>query len=219
MADLQLLDNPYIVSLTLIFLFVNMLAVHPAGVFVRQFIYIQNAGRDRIFADIDDVHFGIVKPVLILFVFIFTGIQLFLAFSNRSINFLYEPTMESILLLAALVALPAIWFVLHWILVNWFCYLFNSTRGIVTVNKVYTAIYTLLAPLVFINFLMSLLGFVPIDLGTKLLIGLLGLSQIAFILFSLKIFLCGFSSCIVICLYIIAFEVAPLWVFIKYIFG
>lgn len=215
MTEIQLIDNPYIVTVIMLFLICDILAFHPDGVMARQVVYLNSSGHDRTFEDIGDVLFPFIKPLMILQTFVFSGLILFSAFFSRASVFLYEPTFESISLLLVCIAVPAIWFFFHWILINWICFLFDSRNGIITINNVYTAVYTLAAPFTLVLFMFYCLDYMSIGTITVLLYVVLALTQIVLLFLSFKIFMRGIGAMFVIALYILAFEVAPLWILIK----
>lgn len=215
MTELLLIDNPYIVTIIILFMICDILAFHPYGVIARQFVYLNTSGHDRTFEDNGDAYLPITKPVLIVQTFLFSGLILFCASFNRAPIFLYEPTFESVSLLALCIAAPTIWFLFHWMLVNWFCFLFNSRVGVVTINNVYTAVYTLAAPLVLLLFVFYCLEYMSLSTVTVMLCIVLALTQIVFLGLGFKVFMKGIGTVVFILLYILAFEVAPIWILVK----
>lgn len=217
MTELLLIDNPYVVTVIMLFLICDILAFHPSGVIARQVVYLTTSGHDRTFEDNGDAFLPMTKPVLIIQTFLFSGLILFCASFNRASVFLYEPTFESVSLLGLCVSVPVLWFFFHWLLINWFCFLFNSKVGVVTINNVYTAVYTLAAPLVLSLFVIYCLDYMSLNTITILLCAVLALTQIVFLGLSFKVFMRGIGTMLVILSYILAFEVAPICILVKYL--
>lgn len=215
MTELLLIDNPYIVTVIMLFMIFDILAFHPSGVIARQVVYLTTSGHDRTFEDNGDAFLPMTKPLLIVQTFLFTGLILFCASFNRASVFLDQPTFESVSLLALCIAVPTAWFFLHWMLINWFCFLFNSKLGMATINNVYTAVYTLAAPLALLLFLLYCLDYLSLSTITVLLCIVLALTQIVFLGLSFKVFMRGIGTTVVILMYILAFEVAPIWILAK----
>lgn len=217
MTELQLIDNPYVVTVIMLFMICDILAFHPSGVIARQFVYLSNSGHSRTFEDNGDAFLPMTKPILIFQTFLFSGLILFCASFNRASVFFDQPTFESVSLLALCIAVPTVWFFFHWMLINWVCFLFNSKSGVVTINKVYTAVYTLAAPVALLLFVLYCLDYMSLGAITVLLYIVLALTQIVFLGLSFKVFMGGIGTTLVILLYILAFEVAPIWTLIKYL--
>lgn len=215
MTELLLIDNPYVVSVIMLFLICDILAFHPSGVMARQIVYLNTSGHDRTFEDIGDVFLPMIKPLMIFQTFLFTGLIMFCSLFNRASIFLYQPTFESASLLGICIAVPMVWFFLHWILINWICFLFNSKVGVATINNVYTGVYTLAAPFSLLLFMLYCLDYMSLSTITILLYVVLALTQIIFLVLGFKIFTRGFGASLVIVFYILAFEVAPIWIVIK----
>lgn len=215
MTEIQLVDNPYVVTVIMLFLICDILAFHPSGVMAKQVAHLSNSGHERTFEEISDVFLPVTKPIMIFQTFLFSGLIVFCSLFNRATSFLYDPSLESVMLLATCVAVPMVWFLLHWILINWFCFLFNSKSGVATINNVYTAVYTLAAPIALVLFMLYCLDYMSLGVTTVILYVVMALVQLVFLGLGFKVFMRGIGTTLVIVLYILAFEVAPIWIVIK----
>jgi hypothetical protein len=79
-------------------------------------------------------------------------------------------------------------------------------------NRSYQAAFIVLAPLAMLLFIGLIAGWIPSQIALVLLFAVFILSQFSFIFSGIKIFYDGFSSLLLIILYLCTLEIAPLWV-------
>ena len=149
---------------------------------------------------------------MLLQMFLFFGLTLFCLTDNAPAEHLFAITSPTLVQIGLCISLLPIWYVLQGVLFNWFCYLLGIEEKRTIMNRSYQAAFIVLAPLAMLLFIGLIAGWIPSQIALVLLFAVFILSQFSFIFSGIKIFYDGFSSLLLIILYLCTLEIAPLWV-------
>ena len=153
-----------------------------------------------------------LKPLMLLQMFLFFGLTLFCLTDPAPAEHLFAISSPTLAQIALCMSLLPIWYVLQGVLFNWFCYLLGIKEKRTIMNRSYQAAFIVLAPLAMLLFIGLIAGWIPSQIALVLLFAVFILSQFSFIFSGIKIFYDGFSSLLLIILYLCTLEIAPLWV-------
>ena len=210
-AQLRLEDNAVLVVLILLFLSIDILACRDKSVMRHQLAWITDTRNARTFESVV-VIYPWLKPLMLLQMFLFFGLTLFCLTDNAPAEHLFSITSPTLAQIGLCISLLPIWYVLQGLLFNWFCYLLGIKEKRTIMNRSYQAAFIVLAPLAMLLFIGLIAGWIPSQIALVLLFAVFILSQFSFIFSGIKIFYDGFSSLLLIILYLCTLEIAPLWV-------
>jgi len=205
----HLSTNAVLVLLVLTFMLVNAIAFLVPGLIRDQLNQVIETRSARTFADPNSKHF-LLHAALLLQFFLFIGLHIFLMLSSDAAYQLQHPSSDTWLLLAKCIAIPVGWFLGQQLLFIWWASLFASSDCVVIMNRVYQSIHIVVSPLVFLSFLLNMVGLIDISTATFLLSLIFILIQIMFIYSGIKIFWGGLSTLCFLFLYLCTLEIAPL---------
>lgn len=207
----QLQNNSVMVILIIVFSVVDVLACHPKGMLMHQLAWLGDTRNARTF-EASAVVYPWLRPMLLIQLYLFTGLSLFCVIDNAPAVHLQAPTAETWLLLLYCQLAPIVMFLVQYGSYNWFCYLFRSKFQQIIMNRTYMASLVLLSPLATLIFIGTMAGAFSGETTLILLAVLFILSQILFIFNGIRIFFNGFGSFLIIIVYLCTLEIAPLWV-------
>ena len=207
----QLQNNSVMVILIIVFSVVDVLACHPKGMLMHQLAWLGDTRNARTF-EASAVVYPWLRPMLLIQLYLFTGLSLFCVIDNAPAVHLQAPTAETWLLLLYCQLAPIVMFLVQYGSYNWFCYLFRSKFQQIIMNRTYQASLLLLSPFATLIFIGTMAGAFSSNTTLILLAVLFILSQILFIFNGIRIFFNGFGSFLIIIVYLCTLEIAPLWV-------
>ena len=209
----QLQDNVLLVVVILGFIVVDVLACRDKGVLRHQLSWVTDTRNARTFESVLVVY-PWLKPLLLVQMFLFAGLTIFCLFDEAPAAHLRQLVSQPRVLdhLALAIAIPLMWFLLQWLLFNWFCYLYGMREKRTIMNRSYQAAFIVLAPFAMLLFIGLVAGWISTQMALVLLIALFIFSQFSYILSGIKIFYDGFGSLCFIIVYLCTLEIAPLLV-------
>ena len=209
----QLQDNVLLVVVILGFIVVDVLACRDKGVLRHQLSWVTDTRNARTFESVLVVY-PWLKPLLLVQMFLFAGLTIFCLFDDAPAAHLRQLVSQPSVLghLALAIAIPLTWFLLQWLLFNWFCYLYGMREKRTIMNRSYQAAFIVLAPFAMLLFIGLVAGWISTQMALVLLIALFIFSQFSYILSGIKIFYDGFGSLCFIIVYLCTLEIAPLLV-------
>lgn len=206
----RLEDNVILVCLVLAYVILNVFGWTQNGVMRLQVQYMHETRNARSFTDIGMSAFNPMRPILLLQLFIFSGLCLFCSLSGYTAYDLLHPDLDTCISLVAYICFPVVWFYFQWASFNWANYLFGDNERIQILNRLYRAIHLLASPLALLLFILLMNGNIS-PLSTMILLSTLFIfCQVIFIFHGFKIFFTSLSSLCFIILYLCALEIAPL---------
>ena len=207
----QLQNNSVIVILIIAFAAINLLACHPKGMLIHQLSWLGDTRNARTFEG-SSIVYPWLKPVLIIQLFLFTCLSVYCVTDSAPALHLENPDMDTWIHLAQCLLAPVCLVLLQFISYNWFCYLFRTKFQQIIMNRTYQASQMGISPLGTLIFIGTMAGAFSNNTTLILLAALFILSQILFIFNGIRIFFSGFSSFLIIFVYLCTLEIAPLWV-------
>jgi len=204
---------PYIVLLAFICFVGDLYSWRPEGVMRRQLDSMMDIKNERSFnADEGGLDFG--RFLLIAQYFICFGLVLYTYINPDSFEDLLHPYMDTWYELSLCIAAPVAWFFCQWLLYRWWSYLFHVEGKAIILSRIYKAVHILAAPIATVVFLLEIAGIISPENSWILLLLTFIIAQIVFIFNGILIFWRGIGTLCFIFVYLCAFKIAPILLFL-----
>ena len=212
----ELENNSLLVGLMLFYAIIDMLAWSPNGILRKELLAYKDTRNKRMF-DMRRTRFTHLKSLLFSQYYLFSGLCLFtIAFPNSGdlLRNLPQLTADTAIKLASCIAVPLLWYMLHFFFQKWGNFIFGGDERTDILMRIYKISHMLAGQLVLLLFTAIVIADIGSFMTTILLIGIFIITQLVFILYGFKLFFRGFWSLCLIFLYLCALEIAPLAVFL-----
>ena len=212
----ELENNSLLVGLMLFYAIIDMLAWSHNGILRKELLAYKDIRNKRMF-DMRRTRFTHLKSLLFSQYYLFSGLCLFtIAFPNSGdlLRNLPQLTADTAIKLASCIAVPLLWYMLHFFFQKWGNFIFGGDERTDILMRIYKISHMLAGQFVLLLFTAIVIADIGSFMTTILLIGIFIITQLVFILYGFKLFFRGFWSLCLIFLYLCALEIAPLAVFL-----
>lgn len=212
----ELENNSLLVGLMLFYAIIDMLAWSRNGILRKELLAYKDTRNKRMF-DMRRTRFTHLKSLLFSQYYLFSGLCLFtIAFPNSGdlLRNLPRSTADTAIKLASCIAVPLLWYMLHFFFQKWGNFIFGGDERTDILMRIYKISHMLAGQFVLLLFTAIVIADIGSFMTTILLIGIFIITQLVFILYGFKLFFRGFWSLCLIFLYLCALEIAPLAVFL-----
>ena len=212
----ELENNSLLVGLMLFYAIIDMLAWSPNGILRKELLAYKDIHNKRMF-NMRRTRFTHLKSLLFSQYYLFSGLCLFtIAFPNSGdlLRNLPQLTADTAIKLASCIAVPLLWYMLHFFFQKWGNFIFGGDERTDILMRIYKISHMLAGQFVLLLFTAIVIADIGSFMTTILLIGIFIITQLVFILYGFKLFFRGFWSLCLIFLYLCALEIAPLAVFL-----
>ena len=209
-------NNSLLVGLMLFYAIIDMLAWSRNGILRKELLAYKDTRNKRMF-DMRRTRFTHLKSLLFSQYYLFSGLCLFtIAFPNSGdlLRNLPRLTADTAIKLASCIAVPLLWYMLHFFFQKWGNFIFGGDERTDILMRIYKISHMLAGQFVLLLFTAIVIADIGSFMTTILLIGIFIITQLVFILYGFKLFFRGFWSLCLIFLYLCALEIAPLAVFL-----
>lgn len=212
----ELENNSLLVGLMLFYAIIDMLAWSRNDILRKELLAYKDTRNKRMF-DMRRTRFTHLKSLLFSQYYLFSGLCLFtIAFPNSGdlLRNLPRLTADTAIKLASCIAVPLLWYMLHFFFQKWGNFIFGGDERTDILMRIYKISHMLAGQFVLLLFTAIVIADIGSFMTTILLIGIFIITQLVFILYGFKLFFRGFWSLCLIFLYLCALEIAPLAVFL-----
>ncbi len=208
-ALIQLTDNPLMVGVLFLFVFLTIFSLGRQGLLRREsrWVFQTHAGRSF---ELPASASGFFRLLLMMQTFLFGGLCLYFAMVPGS---LLAPLTEEGLREGRWVSLilPLAIYLLQWFLLRWTGYLAHVEEQMALLERAFHSIYLMLGPLFLMLFIVQVTCHLSNEMEITLITALFGIAQILFVINGFKIFFRGIGSLCFIIFYLCTLEIAPLY--------